>query len=602
MPPPTPLPPPPSSSPQRAFNRVSLSASQRSQCAQLKSMAWEVRSGGTTPGTAHDASSARLRVDVEPWEAGSLVLLCPVMGAASPSARASNHSAASAASATKARHDLRRRRALAQLDEAGPQHERPNYSLASPQHERPSPSDGSAARAQGPPAHSKGTPSHKLRLEIDPQFFELLDAAELGAAWHDAYAHAEHAGLPRDACNPFHGGGGAGDGGHDGGTASEGRGDGRGEGRGEGHGEEGGASDGELPGGATTPSTTSYVPAGTAGVRLRALPAARRTNFTPDLFVTYQDAAPRAPVYAAASEESPRLRPDAPLPRGAPSSSGQGRASLRALESLPRMPQGRPSLWPCRLRTGASCAACSLFPPHAGGALRVRRDGARAAAGGAAGVIRLGWLRAPALVAARSPRLQAVVAARGAARPAGRPGSGATRRGRNVSVAVPGRERALRPAPAARFRRPLASRTVPPLSQTRHPPFSAHACRWRRPRSLPPRSLRRWRFRSAPSRSSCCCSASFFGRDTASPGATLTQPRPARWTAATTAALAAAAAARAVTRAVARRTGASSCHRLPRALTRARSPLRLARAAAPLPAPSIPVPEYMLLRWSRKVF
>ena len=437
MPPPTPLPPPPSSSPQRAFNRVSLSASQRSQCAQLKSMAWEVRSGGTTPGTAHDASSARLRVDVEPWEAGSLVLLCPVMGAASPSARASNHSAASAASATKARHDLRRRRALAQLDEAGPQHERPNYSLASPQHERPSPSDGSAARAQGPPAHSKGTPSHKLRLEIDPQFFELLDAAELGAAWHDAYAHAEHAGLPRDACNPFHGGGGAGDGGHDGGTASEGRGDGRGEGRGEGHGEEGGASDGELPGGATTPSTTSYVPAGTAGVRLRALPAARRTNFTPDLFVTYQDAAPRAPVYAAASEESPRLRPDAPLPRGAPSSSGQGRASLRALESLPRMPQGRPSLWPCRLRTGASCAACSLFPPHAGGALRVRRDGARAAAGGAAGVIRLGWLRAPALVAARSPRLQAVVAARGAARPAGRPGSGATRRGRNVSVAVP---------------------------------------------------------------------------------------------------------------------------------------------------------------------
>ena len=85
-----------------------------------------------------------------------------------------------------------------------------------------------------------------------------------------------------------------------------------------------------------------------------------------------------------------------------------------------------------------SCAAASsLFPPHAGGALRVRRDGARAAAGGAAGVIRLGWLRAPALVAARSPRLQAVVAARGAARPAGRPGSGATRRGRNVSVAVP---------------------------------------------------------------------------------------------------------------------------------------------------------------------
>ena len=132
-------------------------------------------------------------------------------------------------------------------------------------------------------------------------------------------------------------------------------------------------------------------------------------------------------------------------------------------------------------------------------------------------------------------------------------------------------------------------------------PPSRHA-RWRRPRSLPPRSLRRWRFRSAPSRSSCCCSASFFGRDTASPGATLTQPRPARWTAATTAALAAAAAARAVTRAVARRTGASSCHRLPRALTRARSPLRLARAAAPLPAPSIPVPEYMLLRWSRKVF
>ena len=169
-------------------------------------MAWEVRSGGTTTGTAHDASGARLRVDVEPWEAGSLVLLCPVMGAASPSARAGNHSAAAAASATKARHDLRRRRALAQLEDTSQQqHEKPNPSVASPQqHERhESPSDGSAARAQGPPAHSnkgapesapahssKGAPSHKLRLEIDPQFFELLDPDELSAAWHDAYAHA----------------------------------------------------------------------------------------------------------------------------------------------------------------------------------------------------------------------------------------------------------------------------------------------------------------------------------------------------------------------------------------------------------------------------
>ena len=44
--------------------------------------------------------------------------------------------------------------------------------------------------------------------------------------------------------------------------------------------------------------------------------------------------------------------------------SGQGRASLRALESPSLLPQGRSRLWPCRLRTWASRVACSLFPPR----------------------------------------------------------------------------------------------------------------------------------------------------------------------------------------------------------------------------------------------
>lgn len=192
-------------------------------------------------------------MDVEPWEAGSLVLLCPVLGAPS-SARASNHTAA--ASATKSLQTLRLRRSLAQTEEASPQHERPVPSA---------------------PAR-KGMPSHKLRLEIDPQFFELLDPSELSAAWHDAYAHAEHAGLPRATCNPFHGSPAAdsGGGGEGGGAAAE-------------------------PG-----ATTSYVPAGTAGVRLRPLPTARRSNFTPDLFVTYQESMPRAPVVRCVPAETAR--------------------------------------------------------------------------------------------------------------------------------------------------------------------------------------------------------------------------------------------------------------------------------------------------------